>query len=202
MTVSNESEKQIIERVTMETVSGFLQESGLSVSVDWERPPTDPFPDYRAEVNGQRWSFEVTQLLKMPPPYYKKQAGSYDPEASMASTKFSHVPTDATLFHRLLDKAFDDKSKPSRLALLGGDSYCLIIVNGQSDSNDAWSGMNLGQFNHSAINSVIIVHYPVAKPGGKLIIPDPHDMQPVCQVWKNGFGVDLPKHTINDLYPV
>ena len=198
----NESGKQIIERVTMETVRDFLQGSGISVSVDWERPPTDPFPDYRAEADGKRWSFEVTQLWELHPSAYGAQPAARTLDEIKEIMRMIHVPTDANLLRQLLEKAFSDKSQPSRLALLNGDSYCLIIVNGQFDDNDVWSQMNIGQFAHSDFDSVIITHFPVVKPGRELIIPDPKGMPPVCEVWKNGFGVDLPEHTIDDLYPV
>lgn len=199
MTMPIECRKETIERVTMETVQGFLQGSGLSASVEWQRPDANKFPDYRAEVEGQRWAFEVTQLWELPSAAYERRLAARTISEIGSQWRMYPVPTDAPLLRRLLEKALNDKSEPSRLKLLNGDSYCLVVVNGQFDDGDAWAGV-ANQFDLSAFDSVIIVHSPVSVPGNELM--EPSGLPPVCEVWKNGFGTTLPEYTIGDLFPI
>ena len=199
MTVPIEPRKEIIERVTMETVQEFLQESGLSTSVEWQRPDANEFPDYRAKVQGQRWAFEVTQLWELPSAAYERRPTARTVSEIKSQWRMYPVRTDALLLRDLLEKRINDKSKPSKLALLDGDSYCLVIVNGQFDDVDEWVGM-ANQFDLSAFDSLIIAHFPVSVPGNEL--KEPSGLRPVCEVWKNGFGTTLPEYTVGDLFPV
>ena len=193
-----ESRKETIERVTMETVQDFLRESGIPVSVEWQRPDANKFPDYRAEVQGQRWAFEVTQLWELPSAAYSRGPAARTISDIGSRRRMYHVRTDALLLRELLERRITDKSKLSRLALLDGDSYCLVIVNGQFDDVDEWAGM-ANKFGLSAFDSVIIVHFPVSVPGNEL--KEPSGLRPVCEVWKNGFGTTLPEYTVGDLFP-
>ena len=198
MTTQGETPNEVTERKTMETVRDFLRESGLSTSVQWLRHNSNDFPDYWTKVGGQQWAFEITRLWELPRMAYKRRPTARNVAEIKSSLNTYRVPTDAGTLQDVLKKAFSDKSEPKKLALLNGASYCLIIVNGQFDDLDAWVGMD-SQFNLSAFHSVIIAHFPVSDPKNKLICPS--DLQPVCEVWKNGFGTELPKHTIGELFP-
>lgn len=198
MAAQFESPNELTEYATMETVRDFLQTSGLSMLVQWSRPDSNAFPDYWAEVDGQQWAFEITRLWKLPSTAYERKPAARSFEEISDSLKMYPVPTDAGTLYECLKKAFSDKSDPSRLALLNGASYCLIVVNGQYDDLDAWLGMH-DQFDLSAFHSVAIAHFPVSDPKNSLVFPT--ELRPVCEVWKNGFGSPLPEHTINDLFP-
>ena len=197
MTKRGETPDEVTERKTMETISDFLQTSGLSTSVQWLRSDPNLFPDYWAVVGGQQWAFEITRLWDLPRRAYKPKHTAQTVAEIKDSLNTYPVPTDAGTLRDVLNKAFSDKGEPKKLALLNGASYCLIIVNGQFDDLDAWVGMD-SMFNLSAFRSVIIAHFPVSDPKSELMFPS--DLQPVCEVWKNGFGTELPKHTIAELF--
>ena len=198
MNTKGESKNEVTERKTMETVRDFLEESGLSTSVQWCRPDSNEFPDYRAEVDGQKWAFEITRLWELPLTAYKRRPAARNVAEIKDSLNMYPVPTDVDTLQARLNKAFNDKSEPSRLASLNGASYCLIMVNGQFDDHEVWAGMD-SQFDLSAFHSVIIAHFPVSDPKNELLLPS--DLKPVCEVWKNGFGTELPNHTIKNLFP-
>ena len=198
MAKPDETLKEITERKTMETVRDFLNDSGLVTSVQWSRPDSNDFPDYWAEVDGQRWAFEITRLWKLPHGAYVRKPPARTIAEIQSSLKMYHVPTDSNTLQERLEKAFTDKSQQKRLALLCEASYCLVIVNGQFDDQDAWISM-ANRFDPSQFHSVIIAHFPVSDPKNDLIFPG--DLRPVCEVWKNGFGTELPEHTISELFP-
>ena len=198
MAKPDETLDEITERKTMETVRDFLNDSGLATSVEWTRPDSNDFPDYWAEVGGQRWAFEITRLWELPREAYVRKPPARTLGEIQNSSKMYPVPTDSNTLHERLEKAFADKSQQKRLELLCGALYCLVIVNGQFDDRDAWIEM-ANRFELSQFHTVIIAHFPVSDPKNDLIFP--RDLRPVCEVWKNGFGTELPEHTISELFP-
>lgn len=184
------SEKERVEYELMRKAVIFLRQQGLTVQIAWDREdPNDPI-DYRGTVDGVDWAFELTELrcdaedahIKIEHPNASKDAKQ---QLEELAAPLPQVPDGPENLQKALNKAAEHGSKASKVAVLNGAKYCLVLHNRQFLYGPDWDAITMPEC--SAFDAVLILH---------------QEIYPLVQTWevmRNGFAKPLRSHNVNDL---
>ena len=185
------SDKELREYDLMRKAVLFLTQQGLTVSVAWDREnPNDPI-DYRATIDGVAWAFELTELRLDPKENYHRKVGhpkdkrSIEEQLEALAMPLPQVPDGPDALQTALNDAITHGSKPSKLTVLNGAKYCLVLHNQQFLYAPDWEAVAMPDI--SAFDAVLILH---------------QEIYPLVETWEvmqNGFAKPLRSHNVDDL---
>ena len=185
------SEQERAEYELMRKTDAFLKEHGLIVKIAWDREdPNDPI-DYRGTVDGVSWAFELTELRIDPNQGYHRKVGHpkenklRHEQLEELAAPMPQIPDGPDALQKALDTAVTHGSKASKLKVVNGARYCLVLYNRQFLYVPDWDAITMPDC--SEFDAILILH---------------QEMYPMVQTWevlRNGFAKPLRSHNVNDL---
>ena len=167
------ADKEVIEQEAMKLVADRLTEAGLKVEIQWNRPDSNAFPDYKGSINGQPWAFEITQMMRPNPKGFKYirsldvlkvpslddlKNPSEDTLKNLEKSILPQVPTNLETLQDVLQERIREKSAPQRTRKLDQDEkYCLILIDNQFFYDEDWL-YTIANQDYSVFDTVVAVH--------------------------------------------
>ena len=186
-------EKELYEHFLIEATADFLRTQGLQVEMsrEWDNPNA-PL-DYRGNVDGVPWAFELTRLRQDPKSGYHRKIGhpkerkSLDEQLRAFSEEpMPKVPSGPEVLQRNLKQAIEHGRKASKTKTLMRAKYCLVVHNQQFTNPEDWERIAFPE--PGELDAVIFLHEQMIPPG---------------QVWEvippDAFARNVESSTVEDL---
>ena len=181
------------EKTLMHRIESYIRAHGIEISVQWNRPDPNAFPDYFATVDGEQWAFELTELRRDHPKSHRKVGSKPGKPVHLAkdlqtlSEPIPCVRDDTETLRKTLNARLREKGKRQHIDDLKGKKYCLVVHNRQFLFIPSWEALgprpDLGAF-----DAVLVLHEEDL----------PANVQ-VIEVWKDGFRSSLDSRNLSDL---
>ena len=143
------SDTEVAERWTMKVVEDYLSNMGVDIACPCHEPNgPKTFPDYRAQLNGATWNFEITRVLGnmletrrvLDKPRHPRKMMS----RAVQSPPIEQGDTEVALNHAI-------KSKERKCEVgEGSTNFCLVLLNALDldigRQSNVWEGIDLASF--------------------------------------------------------